>query len=132
MRTRVETPSPFFIQNPSLHLVILKQIYGLDNIAFCNYNKIMKFEFDPAKSRKNTTGRGLPFELAEAFEWETAVYYEDSRCDYGETRIVALGFLEQRLHVICFTPIADGVRIISFRKANKREVLYYEQGTLNR
>ena len=92
----------------------------------------MKIEFDPVKSRKNASSRCLPFELAETFEWETAVFYEDSRSDYGETRIVALGFLEQRLHVICFMPIDGGVRIISFRKANKREVRYYEQETLNR
>ena len=74
----------------------------------------------------------MPFELAEDFEWETAVFYQDSRNDYGETRIIALGFFEQRLHVICFTPVDSGVRIISFRKANKREALYYEQETLNR
>ena len=92
----------------------------------------MKIEFDPAKSKKNAGSRGLPFELAETFEWEMAVFYEDSRSDYGETRIVALGFLEQRLHVICFTPIDGGVRIISFRKANKREVRYYEKETINR
>lgn len=92
----------------------------------------MKFEFDPAKSRKNASSRGLPFELVDAFGWETAVFYEDSRVDYGETRIIALGFFEHRLHVICFTPIAGGVRIISFRKANKREVRYYEEEILNR
>ena len=92
----------------------------------------MKFEFDPAKSKMNASSRGLTFELAETFEWGTAIFSQDSRTDYGETRIVALGFLEQRLHVICFTPIDSGVRIISFRKANKREVRYYEQETLNR
>jgi uncharacterized protein (DUF4415 family) len=35
---------------------------------------------------------------------------------YPEIRIIALGFLGVRLHVICFTLIDDGVRIISFRK----------------
>ena len=92
----------------------------------------MKIEFDPVKSRSNESGRGLPFELAETFEWETAVFSEDNRSDYGENRIVALGFIEQRLHVICFTVIDGGVRIISFRKANKREVRNYEQEALNR
>lgn len=92
----------------------------------------MKIEFDPVKSRSNESSRSLPFELAETFEWETAVFSEDNRSDYGENRIVALGFIEQRLHVICFTAIDGGVRIISFRKANKREVRYYEQEALNR
>ena len=41
---------------------------------------------------------------------------------YGEVRYVALGRLRGRLHVLCFTETADGIRIISFRKANDREV----------
>ena len=36
-----------------------------------------------------------------------------------------MGYLNERVHVICFTPIEEGVRIISFRKANAREVSYY-------
>jgi uncharacterized protein len=31
------------------------------------------------------------------------------------------------LHVLCFTPATDGIRVISFRKANTREVRNYEQ-----
>ena len=30
-----------------------------------------------------------------------------------------------RLHVLCFTEIPDGIRVISFRKANAREVKRY-------
>jgi uncharacterized DUF497 family protein len=52
--------------------------------------------------------------------------------DYQEARIIAFGFLGVRLHVICFTPIDGGVRIISFRKANRREVRYYEDETAGR
>lgn len=40
---------------------------------------------------------------------------------------MALGYLEKRLHVLCFTPMKGGVRIISFRKANLREVKRYEK-----
>jgi len=36
------------------------------------------------------------------------------------------------LHVACFTETKDGIRVISFRKANNREVKRYEQETLNR
>lgn len=46
---------------------------------------------------------------------------------YPEVRYVAVGFLDSRLHVLCFTPIAGGIRVISFRKANQREVRDYEQ-----
>jgi len=42
-------------------------------------------------------------------------------------RFVAVGYLAHRLHVLCFTPIPGGIRVISFRKANLREVQSHEQ-----
>jgi uncharacterized protein len=87
----------------------------------------MKIEFDLEKSRKNIKERALPFEWAEDFDWEDALYIEDTRKDYPEQRFVALGYLYNRLHVLCFTPVEEGVRVISFRKANSREVRRYEQ-----
>ena len=92
----------------------------------------MKIYFDPIKNKQNIKLRSLPFDRACDFDWETAIYYEDNRVDYPETRIIALGFLGVRLHVICFTPIDGGARIISFRKANRREVRYYEDETADR
>jgi hypothetical protein len=92
----------------------------------------MKIDFDPIKSQQNIELRSLSFDRAGDFDWETAIYYEDDRMDYPEDRIIALGFLGVRLHVICFTPIDSGVRIISFRKANRREVRCYEEETANR
>ena len=92
----------------------------------------MKIDFDPAKSSRNTKSRSLSFDKVVDFDWETAIYYEDDRVDYQETRIIALGFLGVRLHVICVAPIDGGVRIISFRKANRREVRYFEDETADR
>ncbi|MCK9392830.1 MAG: BrnT family toxin [Syntrophales bacterium] len=92
----------------------------------------MKIDFDPIKSEQNIKLRSLSFDRAGDFDWETAIYYEDNRTDYPEDRIIALGLLGVRLHVICFTPIDGGVRIISFRKANRREVRCYEEETANR
>ena len=80
----------------------------------------MKIEFDPVKSEKNARERGLPFELVEDFEWESAVVSQDARFPYPETRFNALGFIGRRLHIVCFTAIAGGIRVISFRKANDR------------
>ena len=87
----------------------------------------MKIEFDPAKSERNARERGLPFEIAASFDWEGAVFSEDERFSYSEPRFTALGIIAERLHVVCFTPVSGGVRIISFRKANKREVRRYEE-----
>ena len=92
----------------------------------------MKIEFDPVKSEQNARLRSLSFDRAGDFDWETAIYYKDNRADYPEARIIALGFLGVRLHVICFMPIDGGARIISFRKANRREVRNYEDETADR
>jgi uncharacterized DUF497 family protein len=54
------------------------------------------------------------------------LYSVDDRHEYGETRIVAIGYLENRLHVLCFVETEKGIRVISFRKANSREVKHYE------
>ena len=84
-------------------------------------------EFDARKSERNAAARGLPFERAVDFDWEDAVVIADQRRDYGERRLVATGYLDRRLHVLCFLRIPDGIRVISLRRANKREVLEYEQ-----
>ncbi|MEZ5644983.1 MAG: BrnT family toxin [Burkholderiaceae bacterium] len=73
----------------------------------------------------NIDERKLPFDLVEDFDFETALIHVDERRDYGETRFVALGFLQKRLHVLCFAEEPDGIRVISFRKANSREVSRY-------
>lgn len=44
----------------------------------------MKIEFDAAKSEKNARERNLPFNLAENFDWETALITEDDRRVYPE------------------------------------------------
>ena len=68
---------------------------------------------------------GLSFESAADFDFESALIFVDERRDYGQTRYVALGWLAERLHVLCFAETADGIRVISFRKANNREVARY-------
>ena len=57
----------------------------------------------------------------------TAVYRIDDRKDYGEIRVRSLGILDGRVHALVFKRIdADCIRVISFRKANKREIKDYE------
>ena len=87
----------------------------------------MMVTFDPAKNSRNLQLRGLPFVRAAELDWATAQIREDGRSDYGETRFIVLGNLEDRLHVLCFTPTPEGIRVISFRKANNREVNAYEK-----
>jgi uncharacterized DUF497 family protein len=90
-------------------------------------NKSLKIVFDPAKSEKNARERGLPFSLVEDFEWETCQTQDDLRFPYPEPRRVSVGYIGHRLHVVCHTPIEGGIRVISFRKANSREIRRYEK-----
>lgn len=89
----------------------------------------MNVEFDPIKNAKNIAERGLNFERVVDFEFETAIIWIDSRKTYPETRISALGLLSGRVHSLVFTETKVGIRVISFRKANKREVKRYEQAS---
>lgn len=87
----------------------------------------MKIEFDVLKNDRNIHERSLSFERAADFDFNTAIVQQDVRKPYPEVRFVALGFLDARLHVLCFTPMNDGIRVISFRKANPREIKNHEQ-----
>ena len=87
----------------------------------------MRISYDPVKNERNIRERGLAFEDADRFDFESAAYAIDERKEYGETRFIALGTFENRLHVLCFTETPEGIRVISFRKANAREVKRYGQ-----
>ena len=86
----------------------------------------MEITFDSAKSARNTRERGLCFERAAEFDFATAKVWQDTRKPYPEARLLALGYLDDRLHVLCFTETETGPRIISFRKANQREAIQHD------
>ena len=89
----------------------------------------MEITFDSAKNARNIELRSLSFDLVVDFEFETALFSPDQRRDYGEMRIRALGWLDKRLHALVFVETRHGIRVVSFRKANKREVIIYETQT---
>ena len=85
----------------------------------------MQIEFDPDKNARNIRERGLDFTLVATFDFDNAVYKVDDRREYGEIRYIAIGYLNGRLHFLCFVATHNGLRIISFRKANDREAKKY-------
>lgn len=91
----------------------------------------MEITYDIAKSERNIKERGLSFDRVASFDWTSALVSEDVRNDYPERRFVAFGLIDNRLHALCFTPTANGIRVISFRKANQREVKKYAEQTTN-
>lgn len=87
----------------------------------------MKIEFDPEKNATNIKERNINFEIVNDFELNTAKIWLDNRKDYGEERYIALGYIKKRLYSLVFTVRGTNLRVISLRKANKREVKYYEK-----
>ena len=85
----------------------------------------MDYEFDPAKDESKLDRHGLSLTDADGFEWDAALVREDARKPYAEPRFEAMGYIRDRLHVMVFCLRADVVRVISLRKANKREEVSY-------
>jgi uncharacterized DUF497 family protein len=87
--------------------------------------------FDPAKKRRSIAERGIAFDHAENFQWDTTLVVEDLRKNYGERRFQALGLIAGRLHALVLPPRAGKVHVISLRKANRHETRHYETQSWN-
>lgn len=87
----------------------------------------MKIIFDPDKDVINTNKHGVSLRDASQFEWDTAISWPDQRHQYGENRMVGIGYIGHRLFVIVFVNRDGMCRIISLRKANKREERMYAE-----
>jgi uncharacterized DUF497 family protein len=90
------------------------------------------FEWDPAKSTRNLTVRGFDFEFATVIFAGTSVEVEDTRRDYGERRVIALGLADGIPLTVVYTDRvgADGVvvrRIMSARLSNRKERRRYAE-----
>ena len=83
-------------------------------------------EWDEAKRAFNIAKHGVDFALIERFDWESSVTVSDDRRSYGEDRFRTFGSISGQLHVLVWTPRHHRVRIISLRKANRREVRTHE------
>jgi uncharacterized protein len=62
-----------------------------------------------------------------AFYSTEAFIMQDNRKDYGEERFIILCPLDGRMLHVTYTARGTAARIISARRANKRERRYYEQ-----
>ena len=84
-----------------------------------------QFEWDPIKNRTNTTKHGIHFRTAAHIFDGPLLEEEDTRQDYDETRIIALGRSEAGILRVVYTWRNSVIRIISARKANKHERAKY-------
>jgi len=88
----------------------------------------MKFEWDDNKNQINIQKHGIDFNDAIDIFNHVMLTSEDTSEAYGEARWVSIGWLKALVGVIVYTEqIGDTTRIISARKATKREVRRYEE-----
>jgi uncharacterized DUF497 family protein len=87
----------------------------------------VQISFDPAKDSANLAKHGVSLAAAGQLEWGTALIWPDARRDYGEVRQCGIGYIGRRLYVVVFVERAGTPRIISLRKANRREVNRYAE-----
>ena len=89
----------------------------------------MRIEWDPKKARANHSKHNVTFEeAATALRDPMAATGADPDHSIGEDRYVTFGISEKgRLLVVAHTEWTDSIRIISARKANKREREIYEE-----
>ena len=96
------------------------------------YNvQMIRFDWDPAKAASNFRKHGVSFEEAQSvFYDDFAVQFFDEPHSSGEERFLLLGLSNgARLLLVCHCERDGGgvVRIISARKATKKESAYYGQ-----
>ena len=85
----------------------------------------MQIEFDPSKDITNQAKHGLSLEFAGELDWDSALVWVDDRFEYRELRMIALAPKTTTLYYVAFVERGSVQRIISLRRANRREVKYY-------
>jgi len=87
----------------------------------------MLIDFDPAKDKINRGKHGLSLALAKELDWDDALVWVDERQDYSEPRMIALAPSTGVLYYVAFVDRGRVRRVISLRRANRREVKHYVQ-----
>ena len=85
----------------------------------------MEFEWDEAKRAVNLAKHGLDFADVAGLNWDEAAIRPDLRFQYGEDRFRAFCMLDGELFSIAYTLRSTVVRILSFRRANRKERRLY-------
>lgn len=82
----------------------------------------MEFEWDAAKAETNLSKHGVDFPAATRVFDDPAMLIEIDPREYdGEIRQRAIGCIDGRIAIVCFTMRGQICRIISARRANRRE-----------
>ncbi len=85
----------------------------------------MRLECDEEKRARTIEVRGLDVTRVADVLRDATLTVEDDRQDYGEIRVITIGFLDDAMVVLVWTPRDNAYRIIGMRKANDRERKLY-------
>ncbi len=81
----------------------------------------MDFEWDADKSDWNLCERGYGFDFAALIFEGSPIEWQDTRKDYGETRIVAIGEVGEVFLTVVYTDRGDVRRIIASWPSSDKE-----------
>jgi uncharacterized DUF497 family protein len=87
----------------------------------------MGYEYDEEKSRATLRECGFDFEFAVRVFEGNFIEYEDQRQNFGERRYVATGAVEDAAFTVVYTWRNGRRRIISARRASRRERYAYRR-----
>ena len=90
----------------------------------------MRFEWDDKKAERNALKHGISFEMAAfAFDDPYALTLEDEKHSAHEQRQWLIGDSGKKVLIVVFTmrPPGGNIRIVSARRANRRERRMYEE-----
>ena len=104
----------------------IKKVYFIYN----NSNAFV-FEYDEVKSKVNLTKHGIDFVVAKKL-WDDDDAMEIDLNTEGEPRFLHVGKISETLYSAVCTLRKDRIRLISVRRARKKEVLKYEENKSRR
>ena len=112
-----------------------RSIY-IDNVNIAYVSLIMKIEWDEKKNRANIKKHGVSFkEASEIFDYPLVASSLDKRYDYHDERWVSFGTAKNgkviavgHLYWLSENDGEEHIRIITARKATKKEREQYEKG----
>ncbi|NWA68860.1 BrnT family toxin [Pseudomonas reactans] len=92
----------------------------------------MVFEWDESKNNANIVKHGIDFNDVPDIFRHPMLALRDDRADYGEERWISIGWIKLLVGVVVYTERrGDVIRIISARKATKKEAKYYDANIEN-
>lgn len=86
----------------------------------------IEFEWDEHENDRNLRERGFGFDLAASIFLRPVIAVQDTRQDYGEVRMRALGSAQDVVLVVVYTDRAGVRRIISARRAKQKERMLWQ------